>query len=177
MNAGSLLIMTCGGVITKGGSHAPKEFYTHLPAGPSLRRCDPSGPSPPPRPRTQVPRRAAADVVVLCRRPPHLAVGRLPVVARCPLRRGGPLGPDRHPARLRRAATSAQRRSGGEPAPPLAPPAATPGRRLGPDPLSRRSPCTMPTRSTARRPRAGPATSTPTPRCMSSTTATASPWR
>jgi hypothetical protein len=38
MNAGSLPIMTYGGVITKGGSHAPTEFDPHLPAGPALLR-------------------------------------------------------------------------------------------------------------------------------------------
>ena len=56
-------------------------------------------------------------------------------LARRPLRRGGPLGPDRHPARLRRVAAPAQRRLGRRPAPALAPPAAAPGRRPGPDPL------------------------------------------
>ncbi len=70
-----------------------------------------------------------------CRRAPHLALGCLQVLARCPVPRGGPVGPDRHPARLRRVAPPAQRRPGRELAPPLAPPAAAPGRRPGPDPL------------------------------------------
>src|SRR3954471_8228487 len=132
MNAGSLPIMTYGGGIKKGGSHAATEFYPPLPAGPSLRCCDPSGPSPAPGPRAQMPRRAAADVVVLCRCAAHLAFPGLPVLAGRPFRRGGPLGPDRHSARLRRVATPAQRRLGWELAPPLAPPAAASGRRLGP---------------------------------------------
>src|SRR3954447_14539680 len=135
MDAGSLLVMTYGGGITKGGGHAPKEFYPHRPAGPPLRRRDRPGPSEAPRPRPQVPRRAAAHLVVLCRRPHHLAVGGLSVLARCPLRRGGPPGPDRHLARLRRVAPSAQRRPGRRLAPARAPPAAAPGRRPGPDPL------------------------------------------
>src|SRR6478735_7450731 len=109
--------MTYGGVITKGESHAPEEFYPHLPASPSLHRYDPSGPSPAPRPGTKMPRRAAAVLVVLCRRPPHLALAGLPVLAGRPFRRGGPLGPDRHPARLRRVAAPDQRRSGGQFAP------------------------------------------------------------
>src|SRR3954467_796611 len=96
MDAGSPPIMTYGGGITKRGGHAPKEFYPHRPAGPPLRRRDRPGPSEAPRPRPQVPRRAAAHLVVLCRRPHHLAVGGLSVLARCPLRRGGPPGPDRH---------------------------------------------------------------------------------
>ncbi len=46
------------------------------------------------------------------------------MLARRPVPRGGPVGPDRHPARLRRVAPPAQRRPGRELAPPLAPPAA-----------------------------------------------------
>ena len=113
MDTGSLPIMTYGGRHYRREPCA-REFYPHRPASPSLRRHDPSGPSPAPRPWTQMPRRAAADLVVLCRRPPHLALGCLPVLARRPFRRGGPLGPDRHPARLRRVAPPAQRRPGGD---------------------------------------------------------------
>src|SRR6516164_439095 len=129
MDTGSPPIMTYGVRVITGGSHAPEEFYPHRPAGPPLRHRDPSGPSEAPGPRPQVPRRAAAHLVVLRRRPHHLAVGCLPVLARCPLRRGGPAGPDRHLARLRRVAPPPQRRVGRRPAPPLAPPAAAPGRR------------------------------------------------
>src|SRR5271166_1451388 len=135
MDTGTLSIMTYGAVIT-GGSHAPREFYPHRPAGPPLRCFDPSGPSETPGPRTQVPGRPPAHPVVLCRRPHYLALGCLPVPARCPVRRGGPVGLDRHPARLRRVAAPAQRRPGRELAPALAPSAATPGRRSGTDPLS-----------------------------------------
>src|SRR6516162_6703764 len=110
----------------QGGSHAPEEFYPHRPPGPPLCRRDPSGPPPVAGPRTEVPRRPAADPAVLRRRPPHLAVGRLQVPARCPLRRGGPTGPDRHLARLRRVAAPAQRRPGRRPAPAPAPPTAAP---------------------------------------------------
>src|SRR4051812_26051515 len=135
MGTGSLPIMTYGVRVITGGSHAPEEFYPHRPAGPPLRHRDPAGPSEAPGPRPQVPRRAAAHLVVLCRRTPHLALGCLPILARRPVRRGGPLGPDRHPARLRRAATPAQRRPGRRSAPALAPPGAAPGRRPDPDPL------------------------------------------
>src|SRR5579885_1116244 len=136
MDTGSLPIMTYGVPVITGGSHAPEEFYPHRPAGPPLRRRDPSRPPPVAGPRTEVPRRATADPAVLRRRPHHLAVGRLQVPARRALRRGGPLGPDRHPARLRRVAAPAQRRLGRRPAPAPASPAAAPGRRPGPAPLS-----------------------------------------
>jgi hypothetical protein len=136
MDTGSLPIMTYEETVITGGSHAPTEFYPHRPAGPPPRRRDPSGPSEPPRPRAQVPRRPVADPVVLCRRAPHLALGCLQVPARRPLRRGGPLGTDRHPPRLRRVAAPAQRRPGRQLAPAPAPGAAAPGRRPGLDPLS-----------------------------------------
>ena len=68
MDTGSLPIMTYGGPIITGASHAPTEFYPHRSAGPPLRRCDRSGPSETPRPRTQVPGRPAAHPVVLCGR-------------------------------------------------------------------------------------------------------------
>src|SRR3954468_9334848 len=97
-DTGSLPIMTYGVLVITGGSHAPEEFYPHRPTGPSLRRLRPSGPPQAPGPRTQAPRRAVAHLVVLCRRPHHLAIGCVPVLARRPLRRGGPAGPDRHPA-------------------------------------------------------------------------------
>src|SRR5579871_1717181 len=135
MDTGSLPIMTYRVLVITGGSHAPEEFYPHRPPGPPLRRRDPSGPSPTPGPWTEVPRRPAADPAVLRRRPHHLALGRLQVPARCPLRRGGPPGPDRHLARLRRVAAPAQRRPGRRPAPAPASPAAAPGRRPGPGPL------------------------------------------
>ncbi len=80
MDAGFLPIMTYGGVIPKGGSHAAEEFYPHRPAGPPLRRRDPSAPPPAPRPRTQVPRRAPAGPVVLCRRA-HSPRSRMPASA------------------------------------------------------------------------------------------------
>src|SRR5262245_12505304 len=136
MDTGPLPIMTYGAPVITGGSHAPEEFYPHRPAGPPLRRRDPSGPPPAPGSRTRVPRRAAAHPVVLCRRPHHLALGCLQVLARRTVRRGGPAGPDRHPVRLRRAAAPAQRRPGRRPAPARAPSAAAPGRRSGLDPLS-----------------------------------------
>src|SRR5215472_1016885 len=98
MDTDSLPIMTYEGPVITGGSHAPTEFYPHRSAGPPLRRRDPSGPPETPGPGTQVPRRAAADPVVLCGRAPHLALGCLPVPARRPLRRSGPVGLDRHPA-------------------------------------------------------------------------------
>src|SRR3954471_22978578 len=140
MGTGSLPIMTYGVRVITGGSHAPEGFYSHRPAGPPPRRHDPSGSPQAPGPRPQVPRRAAADPVVLCRRAPHLALRRLQVLARRTVRRGGPAGPDRHPARFRRVAKPAQRRVGRRPAPALAPPTAAPGRRPGPDPLSRPTP-------------------------------------
>src|SRR3954451_8561369 len=127
MDTGSVPIMTYGSPVITGGSHASEEFYPHSPAGPPLRRRDPPGPSEAPGPRPQVPRRAAADPVVLCRRAPHLALRRLQVLARRTVRRGGPAGPDRHPARFRRVAKPAQRRVGRRPAPALAPPTAAPG--------------------------------------------------
>src|SRR5262249_21838358 len=147
MDTGSLPIMTYEETVITGGSHAPTEFYPQRPAGPPLRRRDPSAPPPAPRPRPQVPRGAAADPVVLCRRAAHLALRCLPVLARRPLRRGGPAGPDRHVARLRRVAAPAQRRTGRELAPAPAPSAATLGRRPGLDPLSWPAPA---------RPRGGP---------------------
>src|SRR5215470_3224909 len=137
MDTGSLPIMTYEGPVITGGSHAPTAFYSYRPAGPPLRRSDPSGPLGTSRPRTQVPGRPTADPVALRRRADHLALRRLPVPARRPLRRGGPLGLDRHLARLRRVAAPAQRRTGWELAPGRAPAAATPGRRPGLDPLSR----------------------------------------
>src|SRR5262249_5271838 len=115
MDTGSLPIMTYGGPVITGGSHAPTAFYPDRPAGPPLRRSDPSGPLGTPRPRTQVPGRPAADPVALRRRADHLALGRLPVPARRPLRRGGPLGLDRHLARLRRVAETAELSTGWEP--------------------------------------------------------------
>ena len=71
------------------------------------------------------------------RRPDHLAVRRLPAAPRRPLRRDGTQGAAGHPARLRRAATAAQRRPGRAPAQgaPQAPPAA--GHRPDLDPLPR----------------------------------------
>jgi hypothetical protein len=86
----------------------PRHSTPHRPAGPPLQRCDPSEPSEASAPRTQVPRRPSADpvIVILCRRPPHLSPGGLPLLARRTLRAGGPLGPDRHPARLRRVASA-----------------------------------------------------------------------
>src|SRR5262249_26021139 len=112
MDTDSLPIMTYEGPVITGGSHAPTAFYAYRPAGLPLRRRGPSGPPSTPGPRAQVPRRPADDLVVLRRRAPHLALGCLPVLGRRPLRRGGPLGLDRHPARLRRAAAPAQRRLG-----------------------------------------------------------------
>src|SRR6185437_8602084 len=114
MDTGSLPIMTYGGPVITGGSHAPTGFYPHFPAGPPLRRHDPSGTSGASGPRPQVPRRAAADLVVLRRRAPHLALGCLQMLARRTVRRSGPAGPDRHPARLRRVAAPPQRRLAGD---------------------------------------------------------------
>src|SRR6516165_1887725 len=136
MDTDSLPIMTYEGPVITGGSHAPTEFYPHRPAGPPLRRCDPSGPSESPGPRTQVPGRPAADPVVLRRGAPHLALGGLPVLARRALRRSRPVGLDRHLARLRRIAAPAQRRLGRELAQARAPSAPAVGCRLGLDPLS-----------------------------------------
>src|SRR5262249_49526469 len=110
MDTGPLPIMTYVETVITGGSHAPTGFYPHRPAGPPLRRRDPSAPPPAPRPRPQVPRGAVVDPVVLCRRAAHLALRCLPVFARCPLRLAGPAGPDRHPARLRPLAPPPQRR-------------------------------------------------------------------
>src|SRR6516162_11607368 len=112
MGTDSLPIMTYEEPVITGGSHAPTEFYPHRPAGPPLRRHDPPGPSETPRPWTQVPGRPAADPVVLRRGAHHLTLGCLPVPARRPLRRSGPVGFDRHLARLRRVAAPAQRRPG-----------------------------------------------------------------
>src|SRR3954447_2462117 len=81
MDTGPLPIMTYGVRVITGGSHAPEEFYPHRPAGPSLRRLHPSGTPQASGPRTEVPRRPAADSAVLRRRPHHLAVGRLQVPA------------------------------------------------------------------------------------------------
>src|SRR5690242_13360346 len=102
MDTDSLPIMTYEGPVITGGSHAPTAFYPDRPAGPPLRRHGPSGPPGTPGPRAQMPGRPAADPGVLRRRAPHLALGCLPVVARRPLRRSGPVGLDRHLARLRR---------------------------------------------------------------------------
>src|SRR5947209_19433139 len=140
MDTGSSPIVTYVVRVITGGSHASEEFYPHRLPGPPLRRRDPSGSPQAPGPRPQVPRRAAAHLVVLRRRTPHLALGCLQVLARRTVRRSGPAGPDRHPARLRRTAAPAQRRPGRRPAPALAPPAAAPGRRPGPPPLSRPAP-------------------------------------
>src|SRR5262245_9232210 len=136
MGTDSLPIMTYEEPVIPGGSHAPTEFYPHRPAGPPLRRLDPSGPSPTPGPRTQVSGRPVADPLVLRRGAHHLALGCLPVLARRALRRSRPVGLDRHLARLRRLAAPAQRRLGRELAPARAPSAPAVGRRLGLDPLS-----------------------------------------
>src|SRR3954451_14274181 len=128
--------MTYEESVITGGSHALTPFYPHRPAGPPLRRVDPSGPPETPRSRPQVPRRATSDLVILCRRAPHLALRRLQGLARRPLRRGGPVGLDRDPARLCRVVAPAQRRLGRQLAPRLAAKPPTPGRRSGPDPLS-----------------------------------------
>src|SRR5262249_10294069 len=88
-----------------------------------------------PRPRTEVSGRPAADPLVLRRCADHLALGCLPIPARGPLRRGGPVGLDHHLTRLRRVAAPAQRRFGWELAPGPAPAEAPPGRRPGLDPL------------------------------------------
>src|SRR5437016_653127 len=51
----SLPIMTYEESVITGGSHALTQFYPHRPAGPPLRRRDPSGPPETPGSRTQVP--------------------------------------------------------------------------------------------------------------------------
>src|SRR5262249_39444748 len=136
MGTDSLPIMTYGKSVITGGSHAPTEFYPHRPAGPPLRRRARSGPSPTPGPRAQGPGRPAADPLVLRRRAAPFTLRCLQIPARGPLRRGGPIGLDRHLARLRRVAAPAQRRTGRELAPGPAPAPAAPGRRPGLDPLS-----------------------------------------
>src|SRR5262249_7319817 len=133
MDTGSLPIMTYGGPVISGGSHAPTAFYPHRPAGPPLRRHDRSGPPGTPGPGTQVPGRPTAAPVVLCRCAPQLALRCLQIPARRPLPRGGPVGLDRYLARLRRVAAPTQRRLGWELAPARAAAAATPGRRPGLD--------------------------------------------
>src|SRR5262245_3186155 len=107
MDTGSLPIMTYGRPVITGGSHAPTAFYPHRPAGPPLRRRRHAGPPGTPRPRTEVSGRPAADPLVLRRCADHLALGCLPIPARGPLRRGGPVGLDHHLTRLRRVAAPA----------------------------------------------------------------------
>src|SRR5271166_384585 len=102
--------MTYGEPAIRGGSHAPKEFYPHRPAGPPLRRRSPSGPFETRRPRTQVPGQFAVHPVVLRGRSDHFALRCLQDPARRPL--GRQLAQD------------------------LAPQPAAHGRRSGPDPLS-----------------------------------------
>ena len=136
MDTGSRPIMTYGEPAIRGGSHAPKEFYPHRPAGPPLRRRRPPGPFETRRPRTQVPGQFAVHPVALRGRSDHFALRCLQDPARRPLRRGRTLGLDRHLARFCRIAAPAQRRLGRQLAQDLASQPAAHGRRSGPDPLS-----------------------------------------
>src|SRR5271168_3351769 len=100
MDTGSRPIMTYGGpTITGptiiGGSHAPKELYTHRPGGPPLRRRRPPGPFETRRPRTQVPGQFAVHLVAVRGGSDHVALRCLQDPARRPVRRGRPLGLDR----------------------------------------------------------------------------------
>ncbi len=92
MDTGSRPIMTYGEPPITGGSHAPKEFYPHRPAGPPLRRRRPPGPFETRRPRTQVPGQFAVHPVALRGRSDYFALRCLQDPARRPLRRGRTLG-------------------------------------------------------------------------------------
>src|SRR5271157_346244 len=112
MDTGSRPIMTYGEPVITGGSHAPKEFYPHRPAGPPLRRRRPPGPFETRRPRTQVPGQFAVHPVALRGRSDHFALRCLQDPARRPLRRDLPLrGQERDQPlpRLRHAVRHPQR--------------------------------------------------------------------
>src|SRR3954462_2900722 len=123
--------------VTTGGSHAPTPSYPRSQAGLSPRRRAPAR-------APQVSGLQAQDLgpgplgaLAGRRRADHLAVRRLPAPRRRPLRRDRTQGALGHTARLRRAATAAQRRPGRALAqgPAHAPPAL--GHRLDLDPLPR----------------------------------------
>ena len=137
MDARPLRRMTFGNRVITGGSHAPTPSYPRPQPGPPPRRRAPA--SPPEVQGLQAQDLGPGPLVAAAgrRRPDHLAVRRLPAPPRRPLRRDGTQGPAGHPARLRRAATAAQRRPGRAPAQgaPQAPPAA--GHRPDLDPLPR----------------------------------------
>ena len=120
MDARSLPIMIYGVLIVTGGSHATTEFYLHRPTGPPLAalilqdhlKLPDHGPKCWAGPLLTLLFYAAANLTSLSD-----ACQSLP---RRPLRRSGPVGLDRHLARLRRVAPPAQRRLGREFAPDLA---------------------------------------------------------
>src|SRR3954470_17010699 len=135
MDARSLRRMTFGNRVITGGSHAPTPSYPRPQEGPPPRRRAPA--STPEVQGLQAQDLGPGPLVAPAgrRRADPLAVRRLPAPRRRPLRRDRTQGAPGHTARLRRAATAAQRRPGRAPAqgPAHAPPAL--GRRLDLDPL------------------------------------------
>src|SRR6266542_4336566 len=138
MDASHLRIMTYGitRVITR-GSHAPTPSYPRPQPGPSPRRRAPAR-----APRVQGPKEkdlGPRPLVAVAgrRRADHLAVRCLPTPGQRPLRRDGTQGAAGHPARLRHAATAAQRRLGRAPAQGPAPAPPDIGPRPDVDPLPR----------------------------------------
>src|SRR5947209_14230398 len=116
MDARSLRTMTLGNRVITGGSHAPTPSYPRPQEGtPPRRRAPPGAPE---VPGLQAPNFSPCPLVTLAgrSRPDYLALRRLPAPPRRPLRRDGTQGALGHPARLRRPATTTQRRSGRAPA-------------------------------------------------------------
>src|SRR5512142_3181348 len=116
MDASSPRIMAFGGTAITGGSHAPTPSYPRPQAGLPPGRTAPASPSPIQGLQTQDLGSDPLGTVAGRRRPDHLAVRRLRTARRRPLRRDGAQGAAGHPARLRRLATTAQRRAGRAPA-------------------------------------------------------------
>src|SRR5690606_617644 len=137
MDARPLRRMTFGNEVIAGGSHAPEESYPRPPAGLSRRRRAPASPPPVPRLQAQGLGPDPPGPALGRRGPDHLAVRRLRTPPRRPLRRDRTPGPAGHAARLRHAATAAQRRVGRAPARGAAPAAPAAGHRPDADPLPR----------------------------------------
>src|SRR5512135_2178100 len=137
MDASSPRIMAFGDTAITGGSHAPTPSYPRPQAGLPPRRA--ASASPPPVQGLQAQDLGPDPLVAVAGRrgPDHLVVRRLPTPPRRPLRRDGAPGPLGHTARLRRPATTAQRRAGRAPAQGAVPAPPEAGHRPDLDPLPR----------------------------------------
>ncbi len=136
MNTDSIPGMTCTVDVVAEDGDVPAAFHPRCPAGPLLRRHDPSGAisSLPTTVIGSAP--GPAGLVRPGRRPRQSALGCVPWLERCPLRQRGLAGRDRHTARRRRAASSAGCRPRRDPSPGPCATGRSVGRQSGVDPLS-----------------------------------------